>query len=384
MWKTSKIQRFQEGFLSWFETNGRKHLPWRNQRTPYGTWISEIMLQQTRVETVIGYFNRFMTRFPTIEDLARAPEEAVLKSWEGLGYYSRARNLKAAAETIVSDYHGEMPQQYSELIKLKGIGPYTAGAIASMAFGERVPAIDGNAMRVASRLFEIEQDIGDSKSFKLFWQIIVAILPEENPGAFNEALMDLGSAICTPQNPACPDCPVQTECAAFKHGTTGHFPVKKRKTKVRDVYYLAYALQDPAGEQLLERRPDQGLLAKMWQFPLVEIEKKEYLKLRETIDESQRAHFAASPAESALVSEAAPDLWLEKEEVPFAAQCTPFPIGEVIHLFSHRRWHILLYLGKTKKLALKESEVWADEEQKHLLPLSKVQQKLDQLLAGPA
>jgi A/G-specific adenine glycosylase len=123
------------------------------------------MLQQTRVETVIDYFNRFMTRFPTIEDLARAPEEAVLKSWEGLGYYSRARNLKAAAETIMSDYQGEMPQRYSELIKLKGIGPYTAGAIASMAFGERVPAIDGNAMRVASRLFEIEQDIGDSKSF---------------------------------------------------------------------------------------------------------------------------------------------------------------------------------------------------------------------------
>jgi adenine-specific DNA glycosylase len=123
-------------------------------------------------------------------------------------------------------------------------------------------------------------------------------LPAENPGVFNEALMDLGSAICTPQNPACPECPVQTECAAFKHGTTGQFPVKKRKTKVRNIYYLAYALQDPAGELLLERRPDQGLLAKMWQFPLVEIEKKEYLKLRETIDEGQRAHFAASLAES--------------------------------------------------------------------------------------
>ena len=191
MWSEEKIIAFRKAVLDWFDTHGRDHLPWRESQDPYRIWISEIMLQQTRVITVIPYFNRFMKLFPTIPDLAVAPEEALLKAWEGLGYYSRVRNIQTAAKQILADHDGVFPNKPEEIIKLKGIGPYTAGAISSMAFNIPEPAVDGNVMRVFSRLFEIGEDIAKPATRKLFELLVRIVVDPNRPGDFNQAIMDL-------------------------------------------------------------------------------------------------------------------------------------------------------------------------------------------------
>lgn len=196
-WSPAKVSSFQEDFLAWYERE-KRNLPWRANTDAYRIWISEIMLQQTRVDTVIDYFYRFMEWFPTIQDLAEAPDDKLLKAWEGLGYYSRARNLKVAAQQIVSEFGGKMPDTIEDIRSLKGIGPYTAGAIGSIAFNLPEPAIDGNVMRVVSRLFEIDADIAKASSRKVFEAAMLKIIDRERPGDFNQALMDLGSAVCTP------------------------------------------------------------------------------------------------------------------------------------------------------------------------------------------
>ena len=207
----------------------KKESPWRATNDPYAIWISEIMLQQTRVDTVIGYYYRFMEQFPTIKDLAGAEEQKLLKAWEGLGYYSRARNLKAAAQQIMAEFDGEMPQTITDIRSLKGIGPYTAGAIGSIAFGLPEPAIDGNVMRVVSRLFCIEADIAKASSRGVFDKAMRTIISHDEPGEFNQALMDLGSSICTPTSPLCEECPLQEYCLAYQQGTQTDFPVKSKK-----------------------------------------------------------------------------------------------------------------------------------------------------------
>ena len=201
MWSEDKIKAFQEILFDWYDQQEAEHdFPWRETKDPYAIWISEIMLQQTRTDTVIPYFERFLEAFPTIEDLAETPEDKVLKMWEGLGYYSRARNLKEAAMQIMLHYDGVFPDTPKEMLKLKGIGPYTAGAISSMAFGLPTPAIDGNLMRVLSRLFEIDLDITKAKNRKVFETVALYLIDEERPGDFNQALMDLGRTVCTPKN----------------------------------------------------------------------------------------------------------------------------------------------------------------------------------------
>lgn len=366
-WNEEKIKTFQETFLTWYHKE-KRNLPWRATNDPYAIWISEIMLQQTRVETVIGYFYRFMEQFPTIQDLAAAEEQKLLKVWEGLGYYSRARNLKAAAQQIVAEFDGEMPQSIEEIRSLKGIGPYTAGAIGSIAFGLPEPAIDGNVMRVVSRLFCIEADIAKASSRRPFDEAMRTIISPDEPGEFNQALMDLGSRICTPTTPKCEECPISQYCLAYAENRQTDFPVKSKKAKPKDVYYIAGAIEDQ-GSFLLVQRPETGLLASMWHFPLVEVTKEQYEALQRTWAKEEQLQLDLIAEDDAL--EIFPDL-------PVVWQKRHF--GEITHIFSHLKWHVLLFYGRKRgELTLQDSE-WAAKESFQNYVFPKPQQKLvDQL-----
>ncbi|MGH1631152.1 A/G-specific adenine glycosylase [Enterococcus casseliflavus] len=366
-WDEEKIKTFQETFLTWYHKE-KRNLPWRATNNPYAIWISEIMLQQTRVETVIGYFYRFMEQFPTIQDLAAAEEQKLLKVWEGLGYYSRARNLKAAAQQIVAEFDGEMPQSIEEIRSLKGIGPYTAGAIGSIAFGLPEPAIDGNVMRVVSRLFCIEADIAKASSRRPFDEAMRTIISPDEPGEFNQALMDLGSRICTPTTPKCEECPISQYCLAYAENRQTDFPVKSKKAKPKDVYYIAGAIEDQ-GSFLLVQRPETGLLASMWHFPLVEVTKEQYEALQRTWAKEEQLQLDLIAEDDAL--EIFPDL-------PVVWQKRHF--GEITHIFSHLKWHVLLFYGRKRgELTLQDSE-WAAKESFQNYVSPKPQQKLvDQL-----
>lgn len=366
-WDEEKIKTFQETFLTWYHKE-KRNLPWRATNDPYAIWISEIMLQQTRVETVIGYFYRFMEQFPTIQDLAAAEEQKLLKVWEGLGYYSRARNLKAAAQQIVAEFDGEMPQSIEEIRSLKGIGPYTAGAIGSIAFGLPEPAIDGNVMRVVSRLFCIEADIAKASSRRPFDEAMRTIISPDEPGEFNQALMDLGSRICTPTTPKCEECPINQYCLAYAENRQTDFPVKSKKAKPKDVYYIAGAIEDQ-GSFLLVQRPETGLLASMWHFPLVEVTKEQYEALQRTWAKEEQLQLDLIAEDDAL--EIFPDL-------PVVWQKRHF--GEITHIFSHLKWHVLLFYGRKRgELTLQDSE-WAAKESFQNYVFPKPQQKLvDQL-----
>lgn len=366
-WDEEKIKTFQETFLTWYHKE-KRNLPWRATNDPYAIWISEIMLQQTRVETVIGYFYRFMEQFPTIQDLAAAEEQKLLKVWEGLGYYSRARNLKAAAQQIVAEFDGEMPQSIEEIRSLKGIGPYTAGAIGSIAFGLPEPAIDGNVMRVVSRLFCIEADITKASSRRPFDEAMRTIISPDEPGEFNQALMDLGSRICTPTTPKCEECPISQYCLAYAENRQTDFPVKSKKAKPKDVYYIAGAIEDQ-GSFLLVQRPETGLLASMWHFPLVEVTKEQYEALQRTWAKEEQLQLDLIAEDDAL--EIFPDL-------PVVWQKRHF--GEITHIFSHLKWHVLLFYGRKRgELTLQDSE-WAAKESFQNYVFPKPQQKLvDQL-----
>ncbi|EGP5067252.1 A/G-specific adenine glycosylase [Enterococcus faecium] len=371
-WTDEETKEFQDQFIQWYEQE-KRNLPWRYNRDPYRIWISEIMLQQTRVDTVIDYFYRFMEWFPTIEELATAPEEKLLKAWEGLGYYSRARNIQAAAKQIMSEFDGKMPQTPEEISSLKGIGPYTTGAIASIAFGLPEPAVDGNVMRVVSRLFCIEADIAKASSRKIFDEAMRKIIDETYPGEFNQAMMDLGSAICTPTSPKCEACPIQAFCLANKRGVQTSFPVKTKKAKPKNVYYISAALQNHSGAYYFEERDSQKLLANMWTFPMVEVTQEEYERLKKEWEAKQEVDLFDD-----LVAEDGKELPFEKQEL-FIWQTRH--LGEVTHVFSHLKWHVLLFYGRATEEA--EQEFTENKTSKWLKPAAfdsvvfpKVQMKL--------
>ncbi|WP_425355438.1 A/G-specific adenine glycosylase [Saccharibacillus sacchari] len=262
---------FSRELLVWYDRS-KRDLPWRRHRDPYFIWVSEIMLQQTRVDTVIPYFHRFIERFPTIRDLAEAPQEDVVKMWEGLGYYSRARNLQAAAQQIVELHDGQMPSAREHVFALKGVGPYTAGAILSIAFNQPEPAVDGNVMRVLSRYFLIEDDIAKPKTRIGMEKIIPGLIPEGRASDFNQALMELGALICTPKSPHCLICPVMEHCRGRIEGMERELPVKTKAKKPRPEQRLAILLEgsgENEGRVLVRRRPKTGLLASMWEIPHV-------------------------------------------------------------------------------------------------------------------
>lgn len=255
----------QTRLLAWYHKNKRT-LPWRDHPDAYAVWVSEIMLQQTRVEAVIPYFERWMRLFPTVHALADASEHEVLNAWEGLGYYSRARNLHRAAKVIVSDYGGELPGSAADLVKLPGVGRYTAGAIASIAFGADEPALDGNLKRVYARLFDVAEAVDSPRGEKLLWEVARGNLPRGRAGDFNQSLMDLGSAVCLPKNPRCLLCPVMDLCKARENGTQDLRPVRKPRKSVPHHVHAAGVIVR-RGKVLLARRPSKGLLGGMWEFP---------------------------------------------------------------------------------------------------------------------
>ena len=367
MWEEDKIRSFRKKLLAWYDEN-KRDLPWRRSKNPYHIWVSEIMLQQTRVDTVIPYYERFLEWFPTVESLAIAPEERLLKAWEGLGYYSRVRNMQIAAQQIMNELKGEFPSTYEGISSLKGIGPYTAGAISSIAFNLPQPAVDGNVMRVLARLFEVNHDIGNPSNRKRFQAMMEILIDPDRPGDFNQALMDLGSDIEAPVNPRPEDSPVKDFSAAYQHGTMNRYPIKTPKKKPVPIYLNALVVQNGKGQFLLEKNESEKLLAGFWHFPLIEVEefsKDEELNLFSQVAESFQ-QLGPSPQES---FEQDYDLEVDWQDTHFE---------EVKHVFSHRKWHVRILAGQVvddKEYSDKEV-VWLTPEEFDLYPLAKPQQKI--------
>lgn len=263
----------QKSLLGWYRKEHRD-LPWRRSRDPYAIWVSEIMLQQTQVKTVLPYFERWMKTFPTVEDLASAPESKVLKLWEGLGYYSRAKNLKKAAALVTDQYAGKLPSTRKEILALPGIGPYTAGAILSIAFGLRAPVLDGNVKRVLSRLLRLNENGKTSKSEKILWAEAERLLPEKDVGDFNQALMELGAQVCLPQKPQCVICPLKKICQAFLQTDVENFPPPKPQPVIQKIEVSAAVLFQH-GKVYIQQRVEKGLMAGLWEFPGGKIEEGE-------------------------------------------------------------------------------------------------------------
>ena len=288
--------------LEWFRDHHRI-LPWRSDPTPYHVWVSEIMLQQTRVAAVLGYYRRFMEALPTVSDLAQVDEDQLLKLWQGLGYYNRARNLQKAARQVMEQFGGQFPSSYADLLSLAGVGDYTAGAIASIAFGLPEPAVDGNVLRVVTRVTGDPSDISQAATKKAVRAALAEVMPLDAPGNFNQALMELGALVCLPNGaPDCAHCPARGFCAAHLEGKTDVIPVKgakkPRKMEERTVYLLFHG-----GQVALRRRPAKGLLAGLWEFP------------------------------NEVVGSAESDGWglnLTQTEVCGAGR----------HIFTHREWHM--------------------------------------------
>lgn len=305
------LKKLTRPLLLWYDAHGRT-LPWRETVTPYRTWISEIMLQQTRVTAVIPYFERFVAELPTVEALAQVPEERLLKLWEGLGYYSRARNLQKAAKLIVGQYGGELPGCVAELTKLPGIGMYTAAAIASINFSVPVAAVDGNLLRVSARVSGSGADITDTKVRRLFQEKLDAAVDRVRPGAYNQAMMDLGATVCLPNGaPLCEKCPARSFCEAYRQGATGILPVRGEK-KRRCVEERTVFLIKNGNTLAVRTRPDTGLLAGLTEFPNVE----------GSLDESGAAIMLAR--------------WgLTAKSIA--------PVGTAKHIFTHIEWQMKGY-----------------------------------------
>ncbi|WP_347552473.1 A/G-specific adenine glycosylase [Pseudalkalibacillus hwajinpoensis] len=320
-------KQFQKDLISWYQQEKRE-LPWRENQDPYRIWVSEIMLQQTRVDTVIPYFERFMNKFPTIEALAYANESDVLKAWEGLGYYSRARNLQSAVREVAETYNGTVPNNPDEIARLKGVGPYTAGAVLSIAYNIPEPAVDGNVMRVLSRIIGIWEDIAKPSARKTFEEATRQLISKKDPSSFNQGMMELGALICTPKSPSCLLCPVQDHCLAFQEGSQEELPIKSKKKAPRPVPIAGVALQDSSGKYLIRKRPETGLLASLWEFPNVELTdvgpKEEQLK---------RHLHDMHEVEATIEDE----------------------ISSYHHIFSHLKWHLTIYKGKCNGLIESEN-----------------------------
>ena len=315
--------------LMWYEQNAPT-LPWREDRNPYHIWLSEIMLQQTRVEAVIPYYHRFLAALPTIEKLAAAPEEQLLKLWEGLGYYSRARNLKKAAALCVEQYGGMLPHTYDELLKLPGFGSYTAAAVASIAFGTPVPAVDGNVLRVVSRLCAYGEDIMLPAVRKAVFACLLPYITEK-PGEMNQAFMDLGALICLPNGvPKCADCPVSFCCEAFSNRQERLFPVKRAKA-ARRIEKRVVLLICAEKRVLLHKRDAQGLLAGLWEFP----------------------NFEGSADETAVQDYCA-GIGLPVEKI-----CR---LDDAKHIFTHIEWHMTSFAVETDRCTEVKGGVWVKAE----------------------
>jgi A/G-specific adenine glycosylase len=271
-------EKIQERLLRWFEINGRD-LPWRKTRDPYAIWVSEIMLQQTQVRTVIPYYQKFLKCFPTVRHLARADLSKVLKVWEGLGYYSRARNLHRASQIVLNHFHGAVPDTQKDLLSLPGIGRSTAGAILSFAYNKEAAILDGNAKRVLSRLFAVSDNPVGGKTEGLLWHTSESLIPKGRSNSFNQALMDLGSLLCTPREPQCTRCPLRNLCQGYLSGEPESYPLRTIKKTIPHITAFSAVIQKDE-MVLLRQRPPKGLLGGLWEFPNWRIEGKRRLRLR--------------------------------------------------------------------------------------------------------
>ena len=262
-------EQFTGPLMHWYASNKRE-LPWRQTSDPYLIWLSEIILQQTRIDQGMAYYHRFAEVFPDVTALASAPQDQVMKLWQGLGYYSRARNLQSAAKMIVSDFNGVFPGDYSEIIKLPGVGPYTASAVASIAFGKKHAVVDGNVYRLLSRWFGISTPIDTTPGQKEFAVLASGLIPADRPGDFNQAMMDFGSMVCKPVNPLCNECPLAAGCHAFREQNADSYPAKAGKTKVRNRYLLYLICKDNRGRTLIRLREGKDIWNGLYEFPVIE------------------------------------------------------------------------------------------------------------------
>ncbi len=338
------IKIFQENLIQWYKTHGRD-LPWRRTKDPYAIWISEIMLQQTQVETVKPYFLRFIDTLPTIESLANADEDTAFKLWEGLGYYRRIRHMQEAAKDMMLRHNGTFPDSYEEILKLKGIGNYTASAISSIAFGLEKGVIDGNTLRILSRIYNRQDNIALDKTKKAYQILMDELIKDCDPSDFNQGMMDLGAMICTPRNPKCDQCPVQSLCMAYAKNTAGILPVNIKNTSKTDIYYITAILKK--GNRYFLTKNEEGLLQNLYAFPQYEVE---------------------SPLsfEDAFYEE-------HGRNVRLYEYCK-----EIKHVFSHRIWHMNVYIGEI--IDDDESlEHLYDEDALNALPISTAHRKVSEL-----
>lgn len=318
------LARIPSPLLAWYDGH-RRILPWREEPSPYRVWVSEIMLQQTRVEAVKPYFARFMEKLPNIASLAEADENLLLKLWEGLGYYNRVRNLQKAAVQIMEEFGGNMPSEYEQLIKLKGIGSYTAGAITSIAFGNPFPAVDGNVLRVIARVIRCEGDVLSPQVKKQVEQDLLQIMPKDRPGDFNQAMMELGAMVCVPNGaPHCEECPLSAFCRAHLEHVTGEYPKKAAKKK-RTVEQKTILVIRDENRAALHKRPAKGLLAGMYEFP------------------SMEGYHTAEEVTAYLK-----EMGLEILHIR--------PLRESTHIFTHKEWHMMGYMVRVDELAEPSAE----------------------------
>lgn len=314
--------KFSNILIYWYLQN-RRELPWRKTKNPYFIWLSEIMLQQTRVAQGMAYYLKFTSTFPTVFDLAKADENTVLKMWQGLGYYSRARNLHFSAKLIANEFNGKFPSTYNEIIKLKGIGDYTASAIASICFDEPTAVVDGNVYRVLSRYFGIKTPINSSAGIKEFKSLAQSLIDKNKAGTFNQAIMDFGALHCKPQNPLCNTCPFSDSCFALEKKLTKDLPVKEKKIKVRKRYFNFLVIKTKEDRTILLERKGKGIWQGLYQFPLIESDK--------TINK-----------EELILSEDFNNLFPSKTTLSL------FNKKEIIHKLSHQHLHTQFWIIETK------------------------------------
>lgn len=316
---------FSNSLIQWYLQN-KRDLPWRNTQNPYHIWLSEIMLQQTRVAQGLPYFLSFTDSFPSVFDLANADEEEVLKLWQGLGYYSRARNLHGTAKYIASELNGIFPDNYTDLLKLKGVGEYTAAAIASFSYDEVVPVVDGNVFRVLSRYFDIETDIASSGAKKEFTALAKELIPKDNPAIFNQAIMEFGALQCVPKNPNCEICVLNSACLALKYNKVNELPVKLKKTKVRNRYFNYIVFSDENQHLIIRKRIEKGIWHNLYEFPLIETETDlDVLSVFELIHEK----------------------YGQKNDI---LEIKPLNESRIIHKLSHQHLHITFFKVDVKGL----------------------------------
>ncbi|MEB5686196.1 A/G-specific adenine glycosylase [Mammaliicoccus lentus] len=343
-----EINEFKHDLLKWFDENQRQ-MPWRETKNPYYIWLSEVMLQQTQVNTVRPYYNAFIERFPTIEALSTTNEEDVLKYWEGLGYYSRVRNFHEAVKEVHNKYNGKVPDDPESFQSLKGVGPYTNAAVMSIVHNHPLPTVDGNVLRVWSRLTCNDADIAQPKTKKLFEKELQPFV-ETKSGDFNQAMMELGATICTPKKPICILCPVQKHCEAFAEGVVSELPVKKKKIKKKTIDYDVLYITNREG-QILIRKRDTKLLNGMWEFPM----------------------FEQDTSIDAIEDELDSVITIENE-----------PVIQTKHVFTHMTWNMKVYKAYMQKENIKPPYKWMNKNEKDTLSFStsmtKIFTQMNQLL----